>query len=73
MKREVIEMFLGYPIPNADWRAACSRLSSIGRHAHVGAVLDRCIERGLSVEETFDELCDLVAPQAESPATPRLR
>jgi hypothetical protein len=73
MKREVIEMYLGYPIPNADWRAACSRLASIGRHARVGAVLDRCIERGLSVEETFDELCDLVAPQAELPATPTLR
>jgi hypothetical protein len=73
MKREVIEMFLGHAIPNAEWRAACSRLSSIGRHAHVGAVLDRCIERGLSVEETFDELCDLVAPQAESPATLTLR
>jgi hypothetical protein len=62
MKREQVETFVGHPISNAVWLEVCGRLKSIERHPDANAVLDRCIERGLSVEETFDELCRLPSP-----------
>jgi hypothetical protein len=59
MKRELIEALTGREISDAEWDTALSVLKSIESHPDAEAVLDRCIEQGLSVEETINELAKL--------------
>jgi hypothetical protein len=62
MKREQIEAVLGRKVTDAEWFVACALLELIERHPDAEAVVDRCIERGLSVEETLKQLSKLPPP-----------
>lgn len=63
MKREDSAALIGRPISDAEWLEACSLLECIERHPEAEAVLDRCIDRGLSVEATIKELAKLPQPK----------
>ena len=56
MKREQIEALVRRKITDAEWLDACELLEFIDRHPDAEAMFDRCIERGLSVEDTIEEL-----------------
>jgi hypothetical protein len=62
MKREQIEALLGRRISDHEWLTACRLLESIECHPDGEAVMDRCIDRGLTVEETIGELSRLPPP-----------
>ena len=64
MKREVIEFLLGRKISDAEWREACELLDAIESHPDAEAVMDRCIDSGLSVDETISELSKLAPPSS---------
>ena len=53
MKRKAVAALLGREISDAEWRSACSLLELIDNHPDGEAVMERCIERGLTVEETI--------------------
>jgi hypothetical protein len=59
MKREQIEELVGRKITNAEWLDVSELLELIERHPNADAVFDLCIDRGLSVEETIQELSKL--------------
>jgi hypothetical protein len=65
VKRRAIEALLGRRITDAEWLVACDLFDSIERHPDGEAVMSRCIERKLSVEETIAELCKLPPTQPE--------
>lgn len=56
MKREIVEFLLGRKVTDDEWEKACSLLEAIERHPDGEAVMNRCIERGLSVDATIREL-----------------
>lgn len=56
MKREIVELLLGRKVTDDEWGKACSLLEAIERHPDGEAVMNRCIERGLSVDATIGEL-----------------
>ena len=60
-KREQIETFVGRKMTNAEWLDVCELLELIERHPDAEDVFDRCIERGLSIEEAIQELSKLLA------------
>ena len=62
MKREELETLLGRPLSNAEWLEVWRLLKSGECHPAAEAVLDRCIERGLSIEATINELSKLSPP-----------
>jgi hypothetical protein len=62
MKRKVVAALLGREISDAEWRSICSLLELIDNHADGEAVMERCIERGLTVEATIDELTRTRSP-----------
>ena len=59
MKREELEALVRRPISDAEWLQACNLLEFILRHPGAEAVLNRCAERGVSVQATIDELLKL--------------
>ena len=59
VNREQIEAFVGHEMTNAEWLEVCELLELIERQPGADDVFDRCIERGLSVEETIQELSKL--------------
>lgn len=56
MKREDVELLLGRTVSDDEWLSACSLLAALESHPDAEVVLDRCIERGLSVDATISEL-----------------
>ena len=59
MKREEVESVLGRNISDAEWLGVCSLLNFIESHPDAEAVMESCIERGLSVDATISELSKL--------------
>jgi hypothetical protein len=64
MKREQLEAALGRKVTDAEWFVACALLEFIERNPDAGSLVDRCVERGLSVEETIKQLSKLPPPDA---------
>ena len=64
MKREVIESLLGRKVSDAEWLKTCELLDAIESHPDAEAVMDRCIDSGLSVDDTISELTKLPPPSS---------
>jgi hypothetical protein len=58
VKRE-LELFLGREITDKEWVKARNLLEAIANHPDGETVIERCIERGLSVDATIRELSKL--------------
>jgi hypothetical protein len=56
MTREQIELIVGRPLSNAEWLETCNALQAVERHPGADAILDRCVERGATLEEVIREL-----------------
>src|SRR5262245_35545303 len=52
VKREDIEAVMRRKISDAEWLVACDLLHAIECHPDGEAVMDRCIDHSLSVEDT---------------------
>ena len=64
MTREQVQALVHRKITDAEWLDACQLLEFIERHPDAEAVFDRCVDRGLSAEQTIEELSKLPALRA---------
>ena len=64
LKREQVEAVVGRPLTNAEWLEAWRLLKSVERHPDADAILDRCIEQGMTIEALIDELTKTLPPSS---------
>jgi hypothetical protein len=59
MTRDLIEGLMGRDLTDAEWNDACELLNFIERHPGADAVVEQCIDQGLSAEQTIQKLSKL--------------
>jgi len=55
-QRAGVAALLGRELSDAEWHSACTLLELIASHPDGESLAERCIERGLSVQETIKQL-----------------
>jgi hypothetical protein len=56
MTREQIELLVGRSLSNSEWLETSQAHQAVERHPDADAILDRCVERGATLEELIREL-----------------